>query len=143
MPLSNRVDVNHIADRVTAGIRADEFFRIAMLFAAVVWLAWAINMSTVGRVDRSGQLKGADFLQFYVMGYLATEQAPDVLYDPAAYAAATRQLVPETVEVFPPVYAPQVSVLFQPLAALPYGWAVVIWWVVSIALYAGSCFVVW
>ena len=46
-------------------------------------------------------------------------------------------------EVFPPVYAPQVSVLFQPLSALSYGWAVVIWWVVSIALYAGSCFVVW
>ena len=100
-------------------------------------------MSTSGRVDRSGQLKGADFVQFYVMGHLAAEQAVDVLYDQAAYASATRRLVPDAVEIFPPVYAPQVSVLFQPLAALPYGWAVVVWWVVCITLYAGSCYVVW
>ena len=108
-----------------------------------MWLVWAINMSTTGRIDRSGQLKGSDFLQFYVMGHLAEEGRSDALYDQAAYASATRDLMPETVEVFPPVYGPQVSVLFQPLAALPYGWAVVIWWVISIALYAGSIFVVW
>ena len=141
MSLSHRV--NHVADRLVAGVRADEFFRIAVLFAVVIWLVWAVNMSTSGRVDRSGQLKGADFVQFYVMGHLAAEQAVDVLYDQAAYASATRRLVPDAVEIFPPVYAPQVSVLFQPLAALPYGWAVVVWWVVCITLYAGSCYVVW
>ena len=129
--------IYRLADRLVTGVRADEFFRIAILFTVVIWVVWAINMSSPGRLDRSGQLKGADFLQFYVMGHLATEQAPDVLYDPAAYAAATRRLVPESVEFFPPVYPPQVSVLFQPLAALPYGWAVAVWWFVCIVLYGG------
>ena len=141
VPLNNQID--RVADRLVTGVRADEFFRIAILFTVVIWVVWAINMSSPGRLDRSGQLKGADFLQFYVMGHLATEQASDVLYDPAAYAAATHQMVPEAVEFFPPVYPPQVSVLFQPLAALPYGWAVAVWWVVCIVLYGGACFAVW
>ena len=141
VPLNDQI--HRVADRLVAGVRTDEFFRIAILFTVVIWSVWAINMSGPGRLDRSGQLKGADFLQFYVMGHLATEQAPDVLYDPAAYAAATRRLVPEAVEVFPPVYPPQVSVLFQPLAVLPYGWAIAVWWVVCIVLYGGACFVVW
>ena len=141
VPLNDQI--HRVADRLVAGVRTDEFFRIAILFTVVIWTVWAINMSGPGRLDRSGQLKGADFLQFYVMGHLATEQAPDVLYDPVAYAAATRRLVPEAVEVFPPVYPPQVSVLFQPLAALSYGWAIAVWWVVCIVLYGGACFVVW
>jgi hypothetical protein len=135
--------IKRVADTLASGVRADEFFRIAILFTVVIWIVWAINLSSPGRLDRAGQLKGADFLQFYVMGHLATEHAPDVLYDPAAYAAATRRLVPEAVEFFPPVYPPQVSVLFQPLAALPYGWAVAVWWVVCVVLYGGACFVVW
>lgn len=138
------IDVfQNAANRIVAGVNPQEFRRIAMLFAVVMWVAYAVNLSTPGLIDRAGQLKGADFLQFYVLGHLAADRAVDVLYDPSAYAAATRHLVPETVEVFPPVYPPHVSVVFAPLARLSYGWAAFVWSILSIALYAAACVAVW
>lgn len=135
--------LRHAADRAVSRVKPREFRHIAILFAVVMWTAYAVNLSTPGLIDRVGQLKGADFLQFYVQGHLAARGAADVLYDAGAYAAATRQLVPEAVEVFPPVYPPHVSVLFAPFSLLSYGWAVVAWSVLSIALYAAACAVVW
>lgn len=136
-------NTQHRARRIVAGVRPEELRRVAILFAVVTWVAFAINTVTPGLVDRAGQLKGADFLQFYVLGHLASDRAEDVLYDEVAYALETNRLVPETVETFPPVYPPQVSVFFAPLSKLSYGWAVLVWSLISTALYGVSCFLVW
>ena len=40
------------------------------------------------------------------------------------------------------VYPPQVSVFFQPLSQLSYGWATIVWSLVSAAVYALACVVV-
>ena len=109
----------------------------------VLWATYAVNLGTAGPLDRAGQLKGADFLQFYVMGHLAADGAGDVLYDAAAFATETRRLVPAKVETFPPVYPPQVSVFLQPLSQLSYGWATIVWSLVSATVYALACVVVW
>ena len=107
--------------------------------ALVLWATYAINLSTPGLIDRAGQLKGADFLQFYVMGHLAADQAVEVLYGEAAFASETRRLVPDAVETFPAVYPPQVSVLFEPFSHLSYAWAAIVWSLISISLYALAC----
>ena len=143
MPTSWRRSVEDAARRVVARVNPQEFRRIATLFAVVMWVVYAINISNPGLVDRAGHLKGADFLQFYVLGHLAADGAADVLYDNVAYENATRRLVPETDETFPPVYPPQVSVFFAPLSVLSYGWAALVWSLVSTVLYAVSCLVVW
>ena len=138
-----RRDFNDFARRVVAGFKPGEVFRLAVLLAVVLWVAFAINVSTRGLTDRAGQLKGADFLQFYVLGHLAATRDAETLYDAGAYATETRRLVPETVETFPPVYPPQVSVLFEPLSHLSYGWAVIVWTLISVSLYAAVCVIAW
>ena len=54
---------------------------------------YAINLSTPGLRDRSGQLKGTDFIHFYVLGSLALDGQAAALYDyraQAAHSAARR-----------------------------------------------------
>ena len=141
--MGSRRDFYDVARRVTAGFKPGEVFRLAVLLGVVLWVILAVNLSTAGLIDRSGQLKGADFLQFYVLGHLAAARDAETLYDAAAYAAETHRLVPETVETFPPVYPPQVSVLFEPLSHLSYGWAAIVWSTISVSLYAAVCVITW
>ena len=51
--------------------------------------------------------------------------------------------MPETPETYFPLYPPQLSVLLEPLAHLPYGQAALVWSAVSIGLYLGACYLVW
>ena len=109
----------------------------AALLALCLWSFYVFSVSTPGLLDRSGLLKGADFLQFYVFGALARDGDPKSLYDFDAHVARARQLVPESEGVsFLPVYAPQVAALFTPLASLPYAPALALWTALSALLYA-------
>jgi hypothetical protein len=81
----------------------------------------AVNFGRPGLVDWNGQLKGPDFLQFYVAGSIALRGDPSALYDPAAFAELGLELVPESSGVYYlPIYGPQMSLLFAPFALLPY-----------------------
>lgn len=85
-----------------------------------------------------------DFAHFYAQGVAAREHAASTLYDLDALAALTQRVVPDRVEVrFPPVYGPQVPLLFAPLAFLPYVPAMVGWLGLTIAGYAACMFAVW
>ena len=66
------------------------------------------------------------------------------LYDPASFAALGATLVPESGSVYYlPVYGPQVSILFAPFALLPYGWALLVWILITTAIYGICCWAVW
>ena len=81
---------------------------------------YAINLSTPGLRDRSGQLKGTDFIHFYVLGSLALDGQAAALYDYRAQAARSVARVPESSGVYYlPIYGPQMSLLFAPLARAP------------------------
>src|SRR4051812_34220690 len=57
-----------------------------------------------------------DFAHFYAQGLAAREHAASTLYDIDALAVLTRRVVPDKVNVpFPPVYGPQVPLLFAPV----------------------------
>ncbi len=118
--------------------------RHALLLGVCIWMVYAVTLATPGLRDRTGKLKGTDFLHFYTLGSLVNEGRSDALYDARAQAAQSERLVPESKGFyFLPIYGPQVALLFAPLARLSYGWAALAWISASILLYAFCCRAVW
>jgi alpha-1,2-mannosyltransferase len=114
------------------------------ILAVCVWTFYAWNMATPGLRDRNGNLKGTDFLHFYTLGSLADKHRGVDLYDISAQTKLAVQRVPEAAGIrYLPLYPPQVSLVFAPLAHLSYGWALFCWWVCSAILYGICCYGVW
>lgn len=115
-----------------------------VILALCLWLLYGWTIATPGLHDRNGNLKGTDFLHFYTLGLLAHAHRGADLYDMNAQAALAAQHVPEAAGLrYLPLYPPQVSLLFAPLAHLPYGWALIAWWAGSAAIYGACCFGIW
>jgi hypothetical protein len=109
-----------------------------------LWSVYVWNVATPGLRDRAGNLKGTDYLHLYTLGSLAAAHRGADLYDMNAQAALAAQRVPEAAGIrYLPLYPPQVSILFAPLAHLTYGWALVLWWICSAAIYGGCCYILW
>jgi hypothetical protein len=112
----------------------------ATLLGLIVWGAYVVNIATFGLTDREGQLKGADFLHFYVLGNIARMHDGGMLYDAHQQATLATQLIHQVPrETYLPVYGPQYSLLFLPLATLPYGWAAAVWMLGSALVYIACC----
>jgi hypothetical protein len=105
---------------------------------------YATDMATPGLRDRHGLIKGTDFLHFYTLGALARDGRGDLLYNLPAQTAWLGRLVPEAAgTVYVPLYGPQVSLLFAPLARLGYPRALLVWLLLNLAIYALCCRAVW
>jgi alpha-1,2-mannosyltransferase len=116
----------------------------AIILAACLWSIYAWNIATPGLRDRNGNLKGTDFLHLYTLGSLAVAHRGTELYDMNAQAALAGQRMPQAAGVrYLPLYPPQVSILLAPLAYLPYGWAWVVWSILSAGTYGICCYSVW
>ena len=115
-----------------------------LVFALALWSIYVWTLATPGLRDRNGNLKGTDFLHLYTLGSLALEHRGADLYDMKAQADLAAERVPEAAGIkYLPLYPPQVSVFFAPLASLPYGWALAIWWIFSAGVYALCCYGIW
>ncbi|HXY48075.1 MAG TPA: glycosyltransferase family 87 protein [Terriglobales bacterium] len=124
--------------------RLDRLSHYGLVLALCLWSVYAWLFSTPGVLDRNGLLKGTDFLHFYVLGTLANQHRGSDLYDIAAQTELARQRVPAAGdEVYVPMYPPQVSLLFAPLARLPYGGALAVWLSLNTLLYAFCCYLIW
>ena len=116
----------------------------ALLLTVCLWTVYAVDMSAPGLRDRVGLIKGADFLHFYTLGKLALANRGDLLYDVGAQSTELARVVPEAKGyVYVPLYGPQVSLFFAPLALLPYGWALGAWLVLNLLIYSACCFPIW
>jgi hypothetical protein len=116
----------------------------AAILALCLWSLYAWNLATPSLRDRNGTLKGTDFLHLYTLGSLALAHRGGDLYDMNAQAALAAQRVPAAAAVrYLPLYPPQVSLLFAPLAHLSYGWALILWWGCTTVVYAICCYSVW
>jgi alpha-1,2-mannosyltransferase len=114
------------------------------ILAVCLWSFYAWNVATPGLRDRNGNLKGTDFLHLYTLGSLATAHRGADLYDMQAQATLAAQRVPEATGVrYLPLYPPQVSILFAPLASFSYGWALILWWGCCTAVYGICCYSLW
>jgi hypothetical protein len=110
-----------------------------VMLVAIMMCAAGIMMLAIDRADRrlEGPLKGADFVQFYTLGHLASEHRVSAMYDMTALHEAQVALVPESKTfLYPPVYPPQIAVLFTPVAGSSYQTALVVWSVLTIVGYA-------
>ncbi len=115
-----------------------------LLLAITLWSLYVWNLATPGLRDRGGNLKGTDFLHFYTLGLLAASHRGADLYDMNAQATLMAQRVPEAAGIrYLPLYPPQVSILFVPLAHFSYGRALALWWGCSAGLYGICCYCVW
>lgn len=115
-----------------------------IILAVCIWSLYAWNLATPGLRDRNGNLKGTDFLHFYTLGSLAIDHRGADLYDMNTQAEVAAERVPQAAGLrYLPLYPPQVSILFAPLAYLHYGWALIFWWSLSTAVYGVCCYVIW
>ena len=116
----------------------------AVVLGACLWAVYAINLTSPGLTDRSGQIKGSDFAQFYVAGWMSRHGYEAALNNPDVFAKVALDLLPDLNGVhYLPVYGPQVALFFSPLAALPYGWALALWLVGIAFTYGLCCWLVW
>jgi hypothetical protein len=116
-----------------------------MLLASYSLIA-AAAVAFAGPGDRTlvGPLKGADFVHFYTLGQLAASQRVDTIYDMSALHNAQVELVPASKpDLYPTVYPPQAAILFAPFSRWSYRQALLIWNVLTIALYAVIVWSTW
>lgn len=115
-----------------AGARRLETVLFALLAAGAA--AFLFNESTFAVLDRSGKVRGRDFLQFYIAGRLAPHHDAG-MYNHARFFALQQQLLPvdELNPRYYPLYPPTVALAFIPLARLPYERAIEIWWLIQTA----------
>ena len=114
------------------------------ILALSLWSIYVWNMSTPGLLDRAGNVKGTDFLHLYTLGSVALGHRGSALYDMQAQAGIAQQRVPAAAGVgYIPLYPPQVSIFFAPMARFPYAVVLVTWLAVSVLLYALCVHMVW
>ena len=115
-----------------------------IVLAVVIWTIYLWTLTTPTLRDRNGLLKGTDFLHFYTLGSLALKHRGADLYAIEVQSLIAQVRVPEAGhQVYVPLYGPQVSMLFAPLAALPYPVALILWLVVNTVIYALCCYASW
>jgi alpha-1,2-mannosyltransferase len=110
----------------------------AVVLAAYCWTATAvISFSGSGDLSIGGPLKGSDFIQFYTLGHLASAGQTEAMYNMTKLHEVQVALVPESGPfVYPTVYPPQAAPLFAPFSRWSYRQALLIWSVLTVALYA-------
>jgi hypothetical protein len=112
----------------------------ALILAACLWSVYLWNMAAPGLLDRTGNLKGTDFLHFYTLGTLALDHRGADLYKMKEQSELSAQRVPAAAGIrYLPLYPPQVSIFFAPFARLAYPWALLLWLASSAFLYALAC----
>jgi alpha-1,2-mannosyltransferase len=97
----------------------------------------AVSFATFdGHATAFGPPLGADFAGFYAAGTVLNEYPPDQLYDFDVQDQTYHRILPGAPpeEKLPYVYPPFFSLLFRPLALLPYAWAYAVWLSLSVGL---------
>jgi Glycosyltransferase family 87 len=116
----------------------------ALLLALCLWSVYFWNLATPGLLDRAGNLKGTDFLHFYILGSVAADHDGPDLYNMEAQTRLAAQRIPAAAGIrYLPLYPPQVSIFFAPFAGLSYPWALVLWLTSSSLIYGLCCYAVW
>ena len=115
-----------------------------LILGIALWSIYLWTLTTPGLRDRNGNLKGTDFLHFYTLGLIAREHRGPELYDMKVQAELAAAHVPQAAGIkYLPLYPPQTSILFAPLAQLSYPHALAVWWIVSAILYFFCCYWIW
>ena len=117
----------------------------AHIVAIILWTGMAIvTFGTRSSRNLIDHLKGEDFVQIYTLAHTAFEGPYPTLRTQAAFHQRQVELVPASEgDQYLPVYPPTAALLFRPLAALSYGWATVLWTMITIAGYGLIVWTAW
>lgn len=116
----------------------------AMILMVCLWGSCAVDFSTSGLMDRAGNIKFQDFLQFYISGRLIAQERTVELYDQRIAWTELHNIVRQPTRVIlPTVYGPQVGLFFRPLVGLSFFPAAGIWVGISVVLYLGCVLWLW
>ncbi len=121
-----------------------EDIRVHALALTSVLVVLTLALTNPAICHRIGVPYGSDFGQFYVLGELAMMRDGAGLYEPATLErllAGVRD--PQYAYAFPPLYGPQVALIFMPFALLPYNGAAVLWGAVSLVIYGSVVYAAW
>jgi len=116
-------------------VRAYALIMLGLAAAAIIiWVALAD-----GLIDRNGKPIGTDFSNVWSAGQLVLEGAPEASYDPAQHYAAQRKAfggrdVPFYGWHYPPIFLGVAALL----AMFPYGLALALWMVTTLAGYLAA-----
>jgi Glycosyltransferase family 87 len=115
-----------------------------LILAFCLWSVYLWNISSPGLRDRAGNLKGTDFLHFYTLGSLALAHSGADLYNLRAQSelAKTRLATAAGLDYLP-LYPPQVSIFFAPLATLTFVRALVMWLGLTALIYFLCGYALW
>jgi Glycosyltransferase family 87 len=116
----------------------------AILLAVCMWSAVAVDFAVPGMMDRAGNIKFQDFLQFYVAGKQIAQGNESRLYDPQILLREMEVLVGHPTDVrLPTVYGPQVGLFFSPFSRFSFLNAARLWVLISVALYFLCSYLLW
>lgn len=108
----------------------------AIILACCLWGTCAVDFTTPGLMDRAGNIKFQDFLQFYISARLIAKGRSSELFDQKIATDELQAIVHQPTRVrLPTVYGPQVALLFLPLARFPFLVAASTWAGISVLLY--------
>lgn len=118
---------------ITPG-RVTAYTRLALGIYALLAVLW-MALSHDG-IDPAGKPLGADFINFYAASDLALHGRLVDAYDIGRMEAAEQAIVPSAQgQIVPWQYPPSFALMVLPLALLPYGVALVLFMIVTAALY--------
>jgi alpha-1,2-mannosyltransferase len=109
------------------------------------WLSHGWEVAGSGLATRSGTVKGADYIQFYLMGSRVKQGRGDLLYDMTKITDFARSRISPRLEHHPErnPYGPQVALAFAPLAQLPFLPSLAVFSLISACFYSGAVWLLW
>jgi hypothetical protein len=108
---------------------------LAAAIGAAVWLVWLLSMVTgPGLIDRAGNVKGGDFILFYVAGQVVEGHQTNHLYDPDVQEQIEHRLTGRWSGRHGLINPPFFALPFVPIAHLSYLAAFGLWSAFGIVL---------
>jgi hypothetical protein len=112
-----------------------------LLFASVMT---AYDLSTPGLLDRTGRVKGSDYIRLYVTGMLAGERRWSEFFDGDAHVATARATIDRGLGMtgLRPNYSPAVGLALAPLSHLPFLASLYVFSVCSVIAFGGAVWLI-
>ena len=130
--------------RVRRDLTAAQHARIRRQLALIPVYIWLVYSWTHLLVRIPSDEPVRDFVHFYVQGSIALDRDRASLYDIDRMADITQRVLPGGQRaMYPPVYGPQMSLLFMPFAHLSYIAARDVWIVITLLVYAACSYAIW
>lgn len=117
------------------------FFFVVFLLSQVT-LFFALE-TTTGMLDRRGQVRGRDFLQFYIGGRIVASGEAHRLYDQELFHEIQLSLseINDKCPRYFSTYPPMAALLFSSLGRLSYEQAICRWWLIQLACFISAAVV--